>query len=245
VENGKGKRCCLLLVISLFFILAGCASSNVSRDAAANVDLGVQNAKNLTSGAGDTNIADSYQNSTQATKGVFLGGAVGGVAGALSSGIGFIPGAAAGAILGASYGGYIETNETLADRLQNRGATIVVLGDQILIVLPSSRIFNPWSDKIKPQAYSTLKMVTQYINGYTKMLVNVAVYTDKTGSGTIDLSLSQQQADSVVKFLTESGIDARVLYAIGNGGTKLVAPNTGNWESDNYRIEITLEKLYV
>lgn len=241
----KGTHRFLPWCIISCFVLSGCASSKVSRDAAANVDMGVQNARNLASGAGDTNLADSYQNSTQATKGAMLGGAAGGITGALSSGIGFFPGAATGAILGASYGSYIATNETLEDRLQNRGANIVVLGDQILIVLPSSRIFDPWSPRIKPQAYSTLAMVTRYINGFTKMLVKVSVYTDNTGSNTIDLSLSQQQAENISRFLTVSGIDARVLYASGYGGTHLVSSHTGNWESDNYRIEITLEKLYV
>lgn len=235
----------LPFILSLCFILSGCASSNVSRDAAANVDMGVQNARNMTDAAGDTNIADSYQNAGQATKGAMLGGAAGGITGALSSGVGFFPGAAAGAILGASYGSYIATNETLEDRLQNRGGTIVVLGDQILVVIPSASIFDPWSAKIKPQAYSTLALVTKFVNRYTKMLVKVSAYTDSTASKDVDMALSQQQADSVAKFLTASGIDARVLYAAGYGGTRLVTSHTGNWDSENYRLEITLEKLYV
>lgn len=243
MQKGKEGRWLLSCVISLVLILNGCASSNVSRDAASNVDMGVQNAKNLVSGAGDTNIADSYQNTNQATKGALIGGTTGGVVGALS--FGFLPGVATGAILGASYGAYIDSNETVADKLQNRGATVVVLGDQILVVIPSSRVFNTWSDKIKPQAYSTLTLLTQYINGYTKMLVKISVYTDNTGSKTVDLSLSQQQASAVAKFLTASGVDARILYAEGYGGARLVSPNNGQWESDNYRIEVTLEKLYV
>lgn len=231
--------------LTVCFVLSGCASSNVSRDAAANVDMGVQNARSMTTSAGDTNIADSYQNASQTTKGALLGGTAGGITGALSSGVGFLPGAGIGAILGASYGSYISSNETLEDRLQNRGGTIVVLGDQILIVLPSSSIFETWTPRIKPQAYSTLALVTRYINRFTKMLVKVSVYTDDTGAKDVDISLSQQQADNVAKFLTASGIDARVLYAAGYGGTQLVSSHTGNWESDNYRVEITLEKLYV
>lgn len=233
----------LCLLFSTF--LSGCASSDVSRDAASNVDMGVQNARNLAGGAGDTSIADSYQNSSQAVKGAIIGGAAGGITGALSSGVGFIAGAAAGSILGASYGSYIDTNTSLEDQLLNRGANIIVLGDQILIVMPSARIFDDWSAKIKPQAYSTLKLIAQYVNGYTKMLVKISAYTDDTGSKTVDLSLSQQQAENVEKFLVAAGIDARVLYAAGHGGTRLVTRNTGEWESDNYRIEITLEKLYV
>ena len=99
--------------------------------------------------------------------------------GALSSGVGVIPGTVTGTLLGASYGSYIDSKATLKDQLENRGAIVVVLGDQILIVLPSERIFQAaCNSNIKSQAYSTLGLVTQYINTYTKMLVKVAVYTE-------------------------------------------------------------------
>lgn len=231
----------LFLIFSLF--LSGCASSDVSRDAASNVDLGVQNARDLTSGSG--NIGDSYQNSSQTVKGAILGGTAGAVAGALASGVGFIPGTATGAVLGASYGSYIDSNTSLDDQLKNRGVNVIELGDQILVFMPSARIFEPWTARIKPQAYSTLKLVSAYVNNFTKMLVKISVYTDNTGSKEVDLSLSEQQAESVERFLVASGIHARVLYAAGYGGTRLVTKNTGDWDTDNYRIEITLEKLYV
>jgi len=232
-----------LLFLLMSLILSGCASSDVSRDAAANVDLGVQNARNLIST--DGSIADTYQNANQATKGAILGGTAGAVTGALVSPIGVLPGAAAGVIFGASYGSYIDSNMSLQDQLENRGATIVVLGDQILVVIPSARLFDAWTSTLKPQAYSTLRLVSRFINGYTKMLVKVSAYTSDTGSSSVDLALSQQQADAVSKTLLASGIDARLLYAVGQGSSHLVMKNTGEWDSDNYRIEITLEKLYV
>lgn len=238
-----------LILLSLFLfvsILTGCASSKVSRNAAANVDLGVENAKNLANSTGNTSFADRYQNTSQTAKGAIIGGTVGGVTGAFSSGIGVIPGAATGALLGASYGAYIDSNANSRDQLENRGANIVVLGDQILIVIPSARLFQPMSADVKPEAYSTLQMVANYINRYTKMLVKVSAYTNDTGSERVDLALSDAQAQSVAKVLLASGVDARVLYAAGYGGTRLVTKNTLDWdESDNYRIEITLEKLYV
>ncbi|VVC76689.1 putative lipoprotein YiaD [Aquicella siphonis] len=227
-------------------VLCGCASSNVSRDVTSNIDDGVDNARNLIDGTTGGNVADSYQNASQRAKGAMLGGAAGGVTGAMSSAIGIVPGAVVGAVLGASYGGYIDNNASVEDQLQNRGATVVVLGDQILIVLPSARIFNPMSSKIKPDAYSTLNLVSKYINSYTKMLVKVAAYTGAFGSNDVNLSLSQEQAESVAKYLSAAGVNARVLYATGYGGTHLVQRNSNTWDgNENYRIEITLEKLYV
>lgn len=236
----------LFFLLLIFFALSGCASSEVSRNAASNVDMGVQNARNLTSGFGSSEIADSYQNTSQASKGAMLGGAAGGLAGSLMGGIGFVPGAATGAMLGGSYGSYIDSRTTLADKLENRGSNIIVLGDQVMIVLPSARIFSAMSSNIKPQAYPTLDLVSEYINSYTKMLVKVAAYTDAIGPQSVNLALSQQQANNVVKYLNATGVDARVLYAVGYGGTNLVVKNAEDWGvSDNYRIEITLEKLQV
>lgn len=241
---GKGKYL-FLPFIFFCFILSSCASSNVTRDVTANIDEGVENTRQRVDNATSGNLADSYQNASQATKGAMLGGATGGVIGASSS-IGFLPGAAVGAVLGASYGAYIDSNASVEDQLQNRGATTVVLGDQMLIVLPSYRIFYPMSARIKPDAFSTLNLVVRYVNSHTKMLVKIAAYTNALGPRDVDLALSQEQAERVSKFLAVSGIDARVLYAVGYGGTHLVRNTSYEWgENDNYRIEITLEKLYV
>lgn len=235
---------CTLLIIC--FLLTGCASSEVSRDVASGIDMGVENSRNMVAGTTNGSFADAYQNTSQATKGALLGGTAGAVTGALSSGIGFIPGTATGAILGASYGSYIDSTTTLEDKLKNRGATVVVLGDQMLIILPSARLFHAMTADLKSQAYSTLDLVTQYINQYTKTLIKVVAYTTNTGSKQADIALSQQQADSVAKYLLLNGIDARLLYAKGGGGTRLVQRDTLDWEaSDNYRVEITFVKLYV
>jgi outer membrane protein OmpA-like peptidoglycan-associated protein len=228
----------------LFVFLCGCAASDVSRDAATNMDMGVDNAKNLVST--DGNISDSYQNATMATKGALLGGAAGGAAGALASGVGFFPGAATGAILGGSYGSYIDSHTSLKDRLENRGGTLVVLGDQILIMVPSARLFDDMTSTLKPQAYSTLQMIAQYVNQYTKILVKVAAYTNNNSSYSTDLALSKQQAQNVAKILLAYGLDGRLVYAEGYGGTHQVERNTQDWNGNaNYRIEITLTKLYV
>lgn len=224
-------------------LLAGCASSNVSRDVSAEVDRGVHNAKGFANL--DSSPADSFANASQATKGALIGGSAGAVTSLFSGTAGFFPWTAAGAIMGASYGAYIDSNTSLEDKLINRGASVVVLGDQVLIALPSARIFNPYTSTVKTQAYSTLALLAEYLNQYTTMLIKISVYTNDTGSKQVDLALSQQQARRFAKALQTQGVDARVLYAEGYGGTHLVVGNSLNWDNDNYRIEITLEKQYV
>jgi outer membrane protein OmpA-like peptidoglycan-associated protein len=235
-----------LIVVTLLSLLliVSCASSEVSRDAASNVDMGVKNAKNMADGMSSGDIADSYQNSSQAAKGAIIGGSAGAVTGSMASGIGGIAGAVVGAVMGASYGSYIDSNASLQDQLINRGANIIVLGDQVLVVIPSARIFAPYTSNIKPSAYSTLDNLADYINKYDKTLVKISAYTNKFGSKDSDLALSQQQANNVSKYLTRSGVDARVRFAEGYGATHFVSNVDSEWgEGDNYRIEITLEKL--
>lgn len=50
----------IFVLLSLCVLLTSCASSDVSRDAASNVDMGVQNAKNLVSGVGNSDVADYF-----------------------------------------------------------------------------------------------------------------------------------------------------------------------------------------
>lgn len=235
----------LLFLIFSSVILFGCASSDVSRDVTSNIDVGVQHTKRMVDVSADGSIADSYQNASQRTKVALMGGAAGALTGWVSP-IGIFPGALIGAIIGASYGSYIDQNMSLEDQLRNRGATVVVIGDQILVMIPSSRIFDVRSPRIKQDAYSTLNLVIRYINEYTKMLVKVAAYTDVVGSRDANLSLTQEQAENVSRYLNAGGIDARILYAAGYGGTHLVQRNSYAWDgNDNFRVEITLEKLYV
>jgi outer membrane protein OmpA-like peptidoglycan-associated protein len=247
---GCHYKCTILRLVTLFSILAialtGCASSNVSRDAASNVDMGLDNANKLGTNFADGDVVESYQNSSQRSKGAMLGGAVGAVAGVASSSVAVIPGAMVGMILGATYGSYIDSQSSVADQLTNRGATIIELGDQLLVVIPSARIFEGMTDKIKPPAYSTLNLLAAYINQYPNTLVKISAYTDDIGEKSINLALSKQQAAKVVHYLTADKVNTRVLYAEGFGGTNLVMKNTEEWgKSDNYRLEVTLEKLDV
>lgn len=233
------------LILMLFSLLSGCASSNVSRDSASNVDMGFDNARKIGDNAMNGDFVESYQNAGQAAKGGLLGGATGGLLGSVATGVGALPGAVAGAILGATYGSYIDTEVTLADKLTNRGAIVVDLGDHILLVVQSSRLFQGMTARLKPQGRSTLNLVSEFISHHTTELVKIAAYTDDIGSKKVNLAVSRKQARTVERYLSDAGVNARVLFAEGFGATNLVMKNNGEWgHSDNYRIEITMTKMY-
>lgn len=235
----------LLLLASCLFLLEGCASSGVARSSASGVDRTVQGSKDVYDSATDDNdIASSYQNTSQTTKGALIGGTIGAISGTMSSRFGILPAAGLGAVVGAAFGAYIDAHTTLEDRLENRGVAVVMFGDQVLIVMSSTRLFQPGTANLYHQSYSTLNMVTQYINRFDKVMVKISAYTNPLGPPNVNLALSRDQAHVVEKYLVEAGMDARVVYADGYGGTRLVEKLSKDWDgSDNYRIEITLEKL--
>lgn len=237
---------CFIGVIATVILLTGCASSEVSRSAASRFDNTYSNASSAFN-TGDTDLAAGYQNSSQMTQGALIGGATGAVAGGLTPSIGFLPGAAGGVLIGGAVGAYLDSHATLKDKLANRNVTVVVLGDQILIEIPSQSLFNAMTAELSPYAYSTLDMVAQYINRYANMSVKISAYTNAMGPERINRALSQEQAESVMKYLWRRGINTRLLSAAGYGGTHLVDTNTTmDWEhGENYRVEITLEKLPV
>ncbi len=243
----KVKKLFITFHILLFALLQGCASSNVSRNAASVGDSAYQGVDSSLRNVGNDNLVNNFQNSSQVTKGILIGGATGAIAGGLISGVGVLPGAAGGAFVGGGLGLYIEQNTTLVDKIKNRGAQVVVLGDQVMIVLFSNQLFYCNTPNLRPTAYSTLDMVAQLIRGYTTMSVQVAGYTDDIGSEQISCQLSQKQAESVVRYLGRRGTNTRLIYAVGFGDANMVqAHDTSSWSSgQNSRIEITLEKLPV
>ncbi len=235
----------VFLSLLLFVFLQGCASSDVSRGAAAEADKAYLDT-DYALGHSEGSLSDSYQNTSQTTKGAVVGGAVGIGASSFNSGVSLLPGLAVGAIFGGALGAYIDSHTTLADKLENRGVKVIILGDQIMLVLPSVLIFNEMTSNIRLHAYSTLDLVGQFIGRYPNMSVNVAAFTSASGSPEkVNLALTQQQAAAIVKYLWAKGLNTRLLSATGYGGGKLVTANKPDWNSDNFRVEITLEKLPV
>lgn len=240
------KNCALFsLVMSLF--LQGCASSDLSRTYAGSIDnayLGVRGSSTSRTASGS--ISDAYQNSSQTSKGALMGGVAGGIIGGFTNGVGVVPGAVTGAILGGALGAYIDAHTTLVDRLENRGAKVFVLGDHVLIVLPSNKIFDDTTPNIRVTSYSTLNLVAELIGNYVNMSVTVAAYTNGGAPSQVALALSKQQAERVAKYLWKQGVNTRLLYAVGYGDSRPVTRSSQSWNcSENYRIEITFEKLPV
>jgi outer membrane protein OmpA-like peptidoglycan-associated protein len=244
------RRCggFLFLVASLCLVvqLTGCASSGVSRASATQVDTAYENSNAILTHGGDSDPADAYVNAPQTTKGVILGATAGAVTGAVSSGtVGILPGVAAGAVLGGFLGAYVDYHTTIRDQLENRGVKVMVLGDQIMLIWPSSSIFVGMTADFRGTAFSTMDLISTYLNLYAHTLVKIAGYTNDIGQSQVNCVISQEQANAVQKYLWKR-VNTRVMTARGYGGKNLLEPNnTVADQGINYRIEITVEKLPV
>lgn len=66
-----------------------------------------------------------------------------------------------------------------------------------------------------------------------QIIIELSSHTDSKGSDAYNLKLSDERAQSVVKYMIEKGIMAKRLKAKGYGETKPIAPNTNEDGSDN------------
>ncbi len=237
-----GSAINFIFCIFICSALGGCASSAVSRDAANRVDSAYERSSDIVrNDIIDGAPVEGFQNSSEIYQGAVLGGLTGAIAGGLytSGTVGVIPGAIGGAVVGGVFGAFVEHHSNLIDQIENRGGQVFVLGDQVMIVLPSTQIFRGVSPVLQPRAYSTLDLVAKLISGYHSMLVKVAANSYGDGTREVELSASQEQADTVVKYLSRHA-DTRLISGVGYGGARLVDKRGANV---NYRLEISLEKL--
>lgn len=182
--------------------------------------------------------------------GAGLGAAVGAGVGMLSSskkdrGKGALIGAAAGAALGGGAGYYMDVQEAkLRDKMKGTGVSVTRQGDNIVLNMPNNVTFDSSSSTLKPAGANTLTGVAMVLKEYPKTAVNVAGYTDSTGSRQLNMTLSQQRADSVGSALITQGVAANRVRTSGMGPDNPVASNsTAEGKAQNRRVEITLNPL--
>jgi outer membrane protein OmpA-like peptidoglycan-associated protein len=98
--------------------------------------------------------------------------------------------------------------------------------------------FESGSAALTPDSYGTLDEVIRSLQAYPEVRVEIRGHTDSQGPASFNLELSQRRADSVLRYLTNAGIDPSRLVAIGVGEEEPVASNsTPEGRLQNRRIE--------
>ncbi len=128
------------------------------------------------------------------------------------------------------------------DGCPDKGATLVeVKADEIKIL---QRVeFETSSDKIKgATSFAVLDAVVGALKVHQEIAqIEVGGHTDNTGDAKLNKELSQKRADAVMKYLTDKGIAATRLKAMGYGQDKPIADNkTAAGRQNNRRVEFDI-----
>jgi cytochrome c oxidase subunit 2 len=81
------------------------------------------------------------------------------------------------------------------------------------------------SSALKADSRYELDNLVTAMNAHPQMVVEVGGHTDNTGDPVANQALSAQRANAVVKYLTDRGVPASRLRAVGYGDSKPSAPN--------------------
>lgn len=198
-----------------------------------------------------SNGADNQQQGSGNTNtwgGAGIGAVAGAVVGALTGDGGSstrdraLIGAAAGAAIGGGVGAYMDSQEKeLRNRLDGTGIGVERNGNNLILNMPSSVTFDFDSSDLQTPARQALNDVNAVLRSYPETRINVAGYTDSTGSDSYNQKLSEQRAQSVATYLEQGGVEAGRINAVGFGETRPVASNeTDAGRAQNRRVEITL-----
>lgn len=88
-------------------------------------------------------------------------------------------------------------------------------------------MFDSGKALIKPQYYSNIQQVADYLVGHPTMRVRLEGHTDNTASQSYNLALSQRRVDAVKNVLVNQfNIDATRIQTIGYGASKPIDTNT-------------------
>lgn len=113
-----------------------------------------------------------------------------------------------------------------------KGVGLAVESDNSFVLENIEYEFN--SPSLTPVARQKIdETLLKVLNDNPLLKIEIGSHTDSRGTDAYNIKLSQQRAESVVKYLTEKGIEKKRLVAKGYGETKPLLPNENPDGSDN------------
>lgn len=103
--------------------------------------------------------------------------------------------------------------------------------------------FETAKSTLLPTSFEELDKVVDFLKEGTVSLIEISGHTDDVGSDKLNQSLSQQRAESVVKYLVSKGINSQRIKGVGYGESKFLDTNkTEVGRSKNRRVEFLVLK---
>lgn len=128
----------------------------------------------------------------------------------------------------------------------HRVVNAVLIGDYVqpVFVVETENLFDKSSSTLRPEAVRELDRAIKFIQRFQPIKVRIEGHTDSDGEEDVNMTLSQERANSVKVYLVNRGkIDEEILVPVGYGESKPIADNeTPEGQRKNRRFEIIIEK---
>ena len=128
--------------------------------------------------------------------------------------------------------------------LTKRGVRIISLGQNYLIVIPSSLLFPEQSPRLTWESYSLLNDIACYLQEFRKISIHINAFSTPYISARREHALTRTRAIAVSNYLWSRGVDSRFIFTQGLGSDKPIVEfekKKGDL-SPNSRIEITFRR---
>jgi len=110
----------------------------------------------------------------------------------------------------------------------------------MVITLPGEVLFKTAKYELKPGAMAKLEQIAEVLKGKELPIV-VYGFTDNVGADGMNMTLSQNRAQSVRDYLVTKGIPSDLITAEGKGAGDFIADNTSvEGRAQNRRVEIVV-----
>ncbi|MES2142310.1 MAG: OmpA family protein [Pseudomonadota bacterium] len=134
-----------------------------------------------------------------------------------------------------------------SDNLRKSGVQVIKVGDELRLILPNSRFFVKNTATLQVSSYPVLNEIVALLNQTKNLGINVLAYTPSLEDFTPNTSLAQQQAQVVVNYFLQQGLNTRLILASAWKGTSdRQKQGTGSFSDDSpgiFSVEIRTRLL--
>lgn len=131
-------------------------------------------------------------------------------------------------------------------KFNKRGIKVITIGQNYLISIPASALFEDQTPHLTWASYGVLNDVAVFLKQFRKVAINITGYSSKYVSVQRERALTLARTRVVGEYLWSQGVDSRFIFTEGLGSDKPVVSFTqGGDSSPNARIEITFRRAVI
>lgn len=129
------------------------------------------------------------------------------------------------------------------NKLNKKGVKVITVGQDYMISIPATFLFEPQTPHIKWKSYALLNDVAVFLKQFRKISIYITSYSSKYVSVERERALTLARSRVVSEYLWSQGVDSRFIFTQGLGSDKpIIAYTSGGDYSANARVEITFRR---